>query len=181
MLRLIPFIALLLAVNAQAFAYKKHSLSAMGGFYSFSSPTSSLSGLGALDLSYAYRIKPKWDLQVNFANTLSSSFSTVIWGVDGGANYCFFNCMAKVEDIDSILEIIDYKRSGLKGGFGIGQRTLQLIGSSVAYSGPYLRLEYLYFKSEIFKILGRFQYSMFVSGTKSLDIRTLSLGVEYDL
>lgn len=173
----------LIFLNSAAFAseeYQKHSINAHGGLYSFSSPTSSLSGIGSMDIGYAYRFLPNWAGHISLNNIVSTQLVSLIWGMDIGAHYCLFNCYAKVEKIDQVIEISEFKKWGMELGFGMTQRSFQLVSSSVSYSGPFVRLETLYFINEKFKYVGRVQYSKLASSTRTLDIKTISFGIAMD-
>lgn len=161
--------------------FQKHSINAHGGMYSFSSPSSSLSGVGSMDIGYAYRFKPNWAAHISLNNIVSTQLVSLIWGMDIGAHYCLFNCYAKIEKIDNIIEIAEYRKWGMEIGLGMTQRSFQLVSSSVSYSGPFARFETLYFINEKFKYVGRFQYSKLASSTRTLDIRTISFGIAMDI
>lgn len=173
----------LIFVNSLAFAshdYQKHSINAHGGLYSFSSPSSSLSGIGSMDVGYAYRFKPNWAAHFSLNNIVSTQLVSLIWGMDIGAHYCLFNCYAQIEKIDQVIEIAEYRKWGMELGFGMTQRSFQLVSSSVSYSGPFVRIETLYFINEKFKYVGRVQYSRLASSTRTLDIKTVSFGIAMD-
>lgn len=168
--------------NAQALTneFPRHSVSVLAGMYSFSSPTSSLSGVGSFDMEYAYRFTHKWSGHFGLNNILSSTFNSLIWGIDLGGNYCLVNCQQDIEKIDNIIDIVEYKRWGFEVGGGMTLRNLQLVNSSIFYSGPFIRLDTFYFKSEQFKYIGRVQYSNLLASTKTLTILTMALGISFD-
>lgn len=179
--------SLLIYINSVIFSvaiadhdYQKHSINAHGGMYSFTSPSSSLTGIGSMDIGYAYRFLPNWAGHISLNNIVSTQLVSLIWGMDIGAHYCLFNCYATLEKIDQVIEIAEYKKWGMEVGLGMTQRSFQLVSSSVSYSGPFVRLEGLYFIDEKFKYVGRIQYSKLASSTRTLDIRTVSFGIAMD-
>lgn len=181
MFKIIAFFILFIPLLSQAeMTFPKQSIGASAGLYSVKSELASLNGLGYFELTYTYRLNPKWSLQASGNNTLKTNLGGLIWGFDLGANYCLKNCYAEQEKIGDDLTIYQFKKYGHEVGFGTGQRIFQLVSTSLSYSGLYVKYDAYKYISPRLKFIGRTQYSMLSNATKTVTFITLSVGLVQD-
>lgn len=177
---LAAFIFLICSVVRAEMTYPKQALGVSGGLYSVKSELASLNGLGYFELTYTYRLNPKWSLQASGNNTVKTNLGGLIWGFDLGANYCLKNCYAETEKLGDDVVIYQHKKYGHEVGFGTGQRIFQLVSTSLSYSGLYGKYDVYKYINPLYKWIGRLQYSMLSNSTKTVTFITISVGLVRD-
>lgn len=160
----------------------KTQVSMSFGSYSLKSVDKTVSALGAVSLGFTYRFFPRVSAIATYNNlmTFSSNISSIVSGIDVGAQYCFFTCSAMKQKIAGEALVVSWAPWGVQVGAGFSQRSVQLSNVSVGFSGPFAKAEVNYMLGDRFKVLGTTQYTMMINSSKTLNHLTFQLGLGFD-
>ncbi len=159
----------------------KTQVSILFGGYTLSPPNGTTStSIGALTLGFAYRFHPKISAFASYNNLLRSNISSIVSGIDVGAQYCFLTCSAMKQKISDSAMIVSWNPWGVQLGAGFAQRTFQLQNQNVSFSGPYGKAEVSYMLGDRFKAIGAGQYTIMVNNSRTLSHLTFQVGLGFD-
>jgi hypothetical protein len=159
----------------------KSQVSILFGGYNLSSDGISTNSIGSLTLGFTYRFHPKFSAIASYNNLMSFSpaLSSLVSGIDIGAQYCFLTCSAMKQRVADSATVVSWNPWGIQVGAGFAQRTFQL-QQNISYSGPFGKVEVNYMLGDRFKVLGSSQYTYMVNASKTLSHITYQIGLGFD-
>jgi hypothetical protein len=136
--------------------------------------------VGAVTLGFAYRFHPKFSAMASYNNLFNPNFSSLVSGVDVGAQYCFWTCSAMKQKIADSALVVSWNPWGVQVGAGFSQRSFQLSNQSIGFSGPFGKVEGNYMLGDRFKVLGTAQYTIMMNSSRTLSHMTFQVGLGFD-
>src|SRR5690606_32248602 len=136
----------------------------------------------AVSVNYTYRFMRKISAIGSYSNLLTTTggASSIVSGFDVGAQYCFMSCAMEKQTLSDVTTLTYWSPFGVQVGGGFAQRSIQLSNATVAFSGPFGRVEGSYMISERFKVLVSAQYNMLANADRTVTQMTFLAGVGFD-
>lgn len=169
--------------SAQSQPSFRHDFGFQLGAYNLKVSTtgSTLSGFGALTLTYRYLFSETWSAVLGYQNltTFSGSYASIASGFDLGAGYCFFNCSGRRTDLPAVGTLSEHGTWGFRIEGGITNRSFGLTTTVINYNGIFLRPELIYFWNARWRIVANVSYSTLKNGTAGINLLQSSVGLSF--